>query len=494
MNKNTYEEWQREILEASTRARKNSNIKTFNGLHREQAARASYFSEMDKVVSKLGLSNPHESSALSIEPTHPVQKKHLDRAFDKLNISSTLRNNYNKSKLSLISLDMLHCYSPNSDAKRLIASGFKSPLYLLDPLYGFVYLPGKNRMKNHCLAIDTWSSHLKKMPTELSKKLWVNRSDNMLSGGAYSGRLLFKDLIPPEDDPIKLATPPVLYANSESELTGIIKELENSVKDSDFPNVELWFRGQSKDYQTPDRSILTQLGITPYSNIRESDLTPSLYRKYDDFLDTTDSYEELVIELAEWVYYANQTISNSDSITVNDKNSGVAAVNSAGLKSYQRGLLLQQYGAPSAYLDITHDHTVAAWFATRNCSMNDGQMVYKEHFWNSTDTDDWPTIYVFPLVKGVHPYLDLNSILAGSEAKRPERQKCGLLGGAGNLARNYCARYLGMKIKLGPGFKLSNPHSASDLFPTESEDTALRNLKQAGLGNNTRQFPLSELA
>jgi hypothetical protein len=492
MTENLYKEWKKLLLDAKNRSNKVSNINAFKGIHREQAARASYFIEMDKAICQLGLSNPHESSALSIEPAHPVQDQHLEKAFDNLRISSVLKQKYKDCKLSLISLEMLHRYSPNSDAKKIIASGFKSPLYLLDPLYGFVYLPKNDKIYNHCFAIDIWSSHLKSMPDQLSKELWKKRADNMLSGGALAGRLLFKDLIPKEDDPLKLSTPPVLQANSEAELREIIQELERSIES--IPNVKLWFRGQNKDFLTPDRSVLTRLGITPYSNIKDSDFTPSLYRRYDNFIDSTDKFEELVLELAEWVHYANQVISNNNESMLNDQFAGVAAVNEIGLGSYKRGLLLQQYGAPSAYLDITHDHSVATWFATRKCTMTDGKMTYSEHSWSGTNPDEWPTIYVFPLVKGLHPYLDLNSILTDSGAERAERQKCGLLGGAGNLARNYCARYLGMKIRLSPSFKILTPYNAEDLFPSESEDSVLRTLKQTNLTNKKRHFPLSELA
>jgi hypothetical protein len=492
MTENLYSEWMNLLFDAKNRSNKVENIRAFKGIHREQAARASYFTEMDKVIGQLGLSNPHESSALSLEPTHPVQNHHLGRAFDNLRISSVIQQNYKDCKLSLISLEMLRRYSPKSDAKRIIASGFNSPLYLLDPLYGFVYLPKKDKIYNHCFAIDIWSSHINSMPAQLSKELWKNRADNMLFGGAFAGRFLFKDLIPQENDPLKLPTPPVIQVNSEAELRDIIRELESSVENT--PNVELWFRGQNKDYQTPDRSVLTQLGITPYSNIIESDFTPSLYRSYDNFTDSTDKYEELVLELAEWVHHANQVLPNKNESIVNDRVVGVATVDGIGLGSYQRGLLLQQYGAPSAYLDITHAPSIAAWFATRKCTMNDGKMIYSEHSWSGTSPDEWPTIYVFPLVKDVHPYLDLNSIFTNRGAERAERQKCGLLGGAGNLARNYCARYLGMKIRLGPNFKISSPYSAEDLFPPESEDSVLKILKETNLKNTKRHFPLSELA
>ncbi|WP_152529028.1 hypothetical protein [Stutzerimonas azotifigens] len=487
-----HEEWKTALLEAKNAASRASSIRGFKGLHKEQAARASYFTELAKVIKSLGLSNPHEKSALTIEPAHPVQSRYLDRAFEKLNINPIIRERHKDCRLSLVSLEMLRRYSPESDARKMMESGFQSPLYLLDPLYGFVYLPRNGKIHNHCLAIDVWSSHLKSMPVQLSEGLWKNRADDMLSGGAFAGRLLLKDLIPPETDPIKLASPPVLVVNSESELGDLIKVLKDSA--SNLPGVELWFRGQSQDYQTPDRSILTQLNITPYSNVRDSDFTPSLYRKYDEFLDCESHYEGLVLELAEWVYYAKQIIPSGSQANINTQAAGVAAVNASGLESYQRGLILQQYGAPSAYLDITREHTIAAWFATRKCIASNGKMEYKSHSWNERSSEDWPTIYVFPLVKGLHTYLDLNSILSGSGAKRPERQQCGLLGGAGNLARNYCARYLGVKIRLGPGFKISNAYDAGDLFPSESEDDVLKHLKQTCLANVNRRFSLSELA
>lgn len=487
-----YEEWKKELLEAKKRSGKQSNIRAFKGLHREQLERASYFSELSGVINKLGLSNPHERSALSIEPTHPVQEKHLDKAFDNLNITPLLRQTHRKNKLSLISLEMLRRYAPSSDAQIMISAGFNSPLYLLDPLYGFIHFPQNKKISNHCFAIDVWSAHLKSMPPQLSKKLWERRADNMLSGGAIAGRHLFNSLIPKENDPLKYSSPPVLQAGSEAELIDILKEIRNNA--DSVPGVEIWLRGQSRDYLTPDRSDLTGMGIAPYSNVRDSDFTPSLYRKYDDFLGSTDKYENLVLELAEWVHYANQIISLNGLSTTKSQVAGVAAINHRGLESYQKGLLLQQYGAPSAYLDITSDYTVAAWFATRKCTFSEGKMVYKEHLWHEKPPEEWPTIYIFPLIRGLHPYLDLTSIIADSKATRPERQKCGLLGGAGNLARNYCTRYLGMKIRLSPGFKLSNAYDASFLFPPASEDAVLQQLKESNLKNKNRNFILSELA
>ncbi|MCL1058843.1 hypothetical protein L2729_12710 [Shewanella gelidimarina] len=487
------EKWKLDISSAKEISKKCSKISPFKNLGYEQSHRASYFVEMSHVIKMLDLSNPYEKSALTLEPTHPVLPIHLEKSFDKLNISPVLRKNFKDSKLSLISLAMLKSYAPESDAKELISHGGKAPLYLLDPLYGFVFIPQKNRIGNHCFAIDLWSSHLKSMPEKLSAKLWENRADNMLSGGAFAGRLLFKDMIPEEPDPLKRSTPPIIHVNSESELNNLIDELRSSAKKME--GVELWFRGQSKDYLTPDRAELTKIGITAYSNIRDSDFTPSLYRKYDDFYGCTNNFEGLVLDLAEWVYHAKNIVSLESMNSKLPKINGVAAITNQGYSSYQQGLILQQYGAPSAYLDITSDHNVATWFATHSCSNNkNGKMVFNNYTSDSDNPDDWPTIFVFPLVKEVHPYLDLNAILSGSDALRPERQKCGLLGGSGNLARNYCARYLGLKIRLGPNFKLSNSLTASDLFPPESEDKALKLLKESGMADANRLFPLSELA
>jgi hypothetical protein len=367
---------------------------------------------------------------------------------------------------------MMERYSPNSDAKRMTAGPFRDPLYLLDPLYGFVFLLHDGRIRNHCLAIDIWSSHLESMPIELAKELWKNRADNMLSGGAFAGGLLFTDMLAPEPDPLKRSAAPVIYANSEKELRELVERLRVSA--SQHANAQLWFRGQTKDYLTPDRSELTRLWITPYSNIRESDFTPSLYRKYDNFLETTDSFEDLVLELAEWVHCAKLLIPRHTQRAVSSSAKGVATPKKDGITLYQRGLVLQQYGAPSAYLDITSDPTIAAWFATHSCS-GKGRMVVQSYSWSSSNSG-----------RLAH-FICLSAL-------RPARQKCGLLGGAGNLARNYCARYLGLKIRLGPSFRLSHPVSATHLFPPASEDRALASLKEHGLGDPKRHFILSELA
>lgn len=483
----------RELLITREKSQRSIYVSKFKSLPSEQAKRASYLSELSSFFTDLGLKNPHEKSALSIEPTHPVSSKYMGGAIEKMRLDPSICASFQQHKLSLISMDMLNVYSPGSDANSFNNSKYKAPLHLLDPLYGFAFFKDGNRIRNHCFAIDIWKSHLASMPQSLAKELWLNRADNMLSGGAFAGRLIFKDIIPPAQDSLERSTVPEICVSTESELLTLIQHLELQAKK--HSGVELWFRGQNKEYLTPDRLSIAELGVAPYSNIREADLTPSLYRNYDSHLDSLNEFDNMVIELAEWVYCANQVIPNRLTNNFSSPAKGVAAVNPVGLASYQRGLILQQYGAPSAYLDITRDVSIAAWFSTKNCIKDsNGKMVYQDYSWDGAMQESWPTIFVFPLIKGLHPFLDLASILKDFNFLRPKRQKCGLLGGAGNLARNYCARYIGMKIRLKPGFKLSTPATASTLFPPVSDDTSLARLQEMGLGESKRLFRLSELA
>jgi hypothetical protein len=492
MSHPTIEAWTSGIHHAKVRSAKSARLRKFSSLHKEQAHRAAYFCELAELIGTLGLRNAFERSALSVEPTHPVPPSRLASQISKLIGSRELGARQSELKLSLLSLSMVAAFAPDSDATKLLEKQFHSPLYLLDPLYGFVYFRQRDgKFHNHCFAIDFWQSRLRSMPIEVASDQWERRSDNMLSGGILAGRLLFSNIVPAESDNVRRSSAPEIAIHSESHLLEIISALQAGA--TKLPNVQLWFRGQSTDYQVPNRNELIKLGITPYSNIPESDLTPSLYRRYDAFLESVELFERLLLELAQWVDSANRLIPEDPLLSSAFTRSAPHALSSDGLTSFQRGLLLQQYGAPSAYLDITSDPLVAAWFATHRCKQNArGHLSFSRHTWNASDPSSWPTIFVFPLVNGAHPFLELSSILPNSVALRPHRQSCGLLGGAGNLARNYCARYLGLKLRLDPRFALTRPMHTSFLFPPDTEDAALAALKVAGFTSENRLYPLTE--
>lgn len=488
----TLESWKDALHQAKARSGKSARLSKFKSLHPEQAKRAAYFCELTELIGTLNLGNAFERSALSVEPTHPIPPTRLGDQISKLTGVKGIGSKHAGLKLSLLSLPMVAAFAPSSEAAWLSKGPLRSPLYLLDPLYGFGYFFQRDgKFHNHCFAIDFWQSRLKSMPPGLATKLWQNRSDNMLSGGAFSGRLLFSDLVPTEPEALRRSTVPEITVRSESHLLEIIAALQAGA--TKLPNVQLWFRGQRTDYQVPNRSELIKLGITPYSNIPESDFTPSLYRRYDGCLESIEQFEALLLELAQWADTASHLLPEEPLLVSEFAQNTPHALSAHGLTSFQRGLLLQQYGAPSAYLDITSDPFVAAWFATHRCAQNGGQLSFQRHTWETLDPSSWPTIFVFPLVKGAHPFLELSSILPNSTALRPHRQSCGLLGGAGNLARNYCARYLGLKLRLDPRFVLSRPMDASFLFPPDTEDAALAALKRAGFSSGYRQYPVTEV-
>lgn len=450
--------------------------------------RATYFTEVAKVIRGFGLSNAFEKTALSLEPPHPVPPSRINAELAKLPGLRGQGLDGAKTKLSLLSLRMLSAYSPTSQAT-VVAWHNPAPLYALDPQYGFGFFNRPNgTFDNHCFAIDFWQSRLNSMPVSLRNDLWKNRADNLLSGGVFSARTVFPGILPPARSDYERSIAPEILVRSQSHLEEIVSELTEAAKR--VPNLELWFRGQSRDYQTPNREAIIKLGLTPYSNIPESDFTPSLYRRYDEHLETLAGYDELLLELSQWVDAAQDLLPDANFLHGRFTEQNRHALPDIGLTTFQRGLLLQQYGAPSAYLDITSAPLTAAWFATNKCvQMKDGEWIFSNHKWSSENPVEWPTVFVFPLVEGVHPFLRLSSILPPDLALRPQRQSCGLLGGAGNLARNYCARYLGLKLRLSPEFALKDPDQKRFLVPSASEDHVLATLQARGFSNESRRYP-----
>jgi hypothetical protein len=108
-----------------------------------------------------------------------------------------------------------------------------------------------------------------------------------------------------------------------------------------------------------------------------------------------------------------------------------------------------------------------------------------------TPPSAWPVIYVFFLHATRHPVLDTSKILDNTDYLRPQVQKCGLLGGAGNLVRNYPARFIALRFRLGPGFASASLPPVQALFPPPSEDAGLRKLLELEAHPmNDRLFPV----
>ena len=74
------EKWAKQLLAIKDASGNSERLASFAGLTPEQASRASYFTEMAELIQVLGIANPHERTALSIEPTHPVSPAQIRSA------------------------------------------------------------------------------------------------------------------------------------------------------------------------------------------------------------------------------------------------------------------------------------------------------------------------------------------------------------------------------------------------------------------------------
>jgi len=160
------------------------------------------------------------------------------------------------------------------------------------------------------------------------------------------------------------------------------------------------------------------------------------------------------------------------------------------LQGFREMLLLQHYGCPTPYLDITHQTHIALWFALHKLtSVSEGKIKAERIRSIEGSPEEWPTIYIFLLDPSLHPVIDTSTILADSPFSRPKLQKCGLLGGAGSLARNYAARYIAIKLRLGHGFLAMELPETHKLFPKPSEDKGLEELlRLEGRYDNDKLF------
>ena len=86
-----------------------------------------------------------------------------------------------------------------------------------------------------------------------------------------------------------------------------------------------------------------------------------------------------------------------------------------GTTSYRQGLVLQHYGFPTGWLDITCDPKVAFWFALTDLTWTPDGYNASHVNWQDSDRGKWPTVFVFPLVEGAHTFLPTERILSNAD-------------------------------------------------------------------------------
>ena len=119
----------------------------------------------------------------------------------------------------------------------------------------------------------------------------------------------------------------------------------------------------------------------------------------------------------------------------------------------RRNLILQHYGAPTPFVDVTHDIRVAEWFALNQISVQESGLSTSGMVASPFRAS---AIFVFLALDGLAPIVDTERLTTPEESLRPHRQACAGLGGAGNLYRNAVSRFIGLKIKFADSFRPSD--------------------------------------
>jgi hypothetical protein len=471
----------------------------FSELGREAVIkRAAYFKEVALAISSDFL-NVYEPNYLTLEVPHPYKTQEIQRELDLLGYASDPPDELTSAGLSL--LTPVLCTSYDSTGLGLAAlmgdMGLKEKNYLFDPYYGAVHVVLPNRVQ--CLPIISvqWFQYVKTLSPSIRDDRLAHPQD-AFGQGINLAVDMFSSALPP--GAYSTAEVPCVTVETERDYLLLMENLRRLSERSN-KNVELWFRGQGTDHLMPERRHIASRGIAVYSSVRDSSLVPGFYRDLDKFTDSINRYEQFAVCIGKWfssadkIFGPNFTLRgeqppiNAPANLWDDNWETRASIyDNQGtlvhdyIKDYhldtqrlQRGLLLQHYGCPTPFLDITRNPSVALWFALNECERSGGILRYSATEWKS-DPGSWPTVYVFPLIRGVHPFLDSESILRETDALRPMRQQCGLLGGAGNLARNYPARYIALKVRIAPGFESRVATVAEDLFPGPDEDGLLKKL------------------
>jgi hypothetical protein len=496
----------------------------------ELIRRAAYYRALGRHLDMLGLQSPLEPDLPAAQPFHPLDSARVATKLGELGFDADVAAELVRAGVSVASRRMVrgarwHDDGEDSFADQVLAN-FPADMGAVDPLYGVALWRHGRHTANRTFAIGTLARRIEAVaPERRGQALRGPLQDLMLGEGVSTGRELFAGCLHAGARRAYERHQVAEYTVQDlRQFHRLIDRLSAAVaSNGDFHNAHLWFRGQTADYLIPDRAALARAGVLPYSLAPESSIVPSLYRVIDAQTDSPESFHRLVHHLGDWALSADLLVTSTTvppvpppppgtTTRVSYFSGGAAAAASVapgpgilavhehldaegnvvqrverdldpGRRLAERGLALQHYGCKTSWVDITKDPAVALWFALHDLvappGAPRGALTARARLpWSDTDPSRWPTIFVFVLTPSRHPVLDTEALLAPSGALRPERQRCGLLGGAANLLRNFGARLIALKIRLAPSFDGGQMPPASYYFPDPSEDAVLGTLQR----------------
>lgn len=388
---------------------------------------------------------------------------------------------------------------------------------LVDPYYGTFIHPKDGGILEICFILQWLVRYKKHLPNHIFSE-YRRRPAIVLDDGLELARHFIKNRISKEvDAQIDAMSIPEVLVNSVKEYHDTLMALCGCFIGS---NCQLWFRGQNQDFMEPDPAeLLREPQFLNYRQVRTTLLVPSLYRRAAYLWGTLDGLEKYVQSLGTWLTAAKAVLGDasidrdngevspwespdhsgaakfSTTMSVQDGEQWVTTTTDHHLEHdyHRKSLLLQHYGYPTQYLDITNQRDVALFFATRRFKFSGVKSSF-ETIAGDPQRVEAPVVYFFALNPDLHNFIrhqDL-SMGGGFENLRARRQFCAVLGGSGLLARNYCARYLVAKVRLN-----FNPAEAvfdfsdHDLFPDAQHDKLFAELlKIESLQDANNQFQL----
>jgi len=512
----------------------NSTEPWLERIDRRYRARAEYFLEFRGTFAELG-AMPGELR-LSIEPLHPLPLGDVDLFVrDQLKSFGVAEPN-NKTGLTAISRALLDLYYPTAELlSEQDVKGAKGDLFLFDPLVGFVIWAGEERPHNSWLGNKLDLITLADQIEPLRSLLVQSPSDHFSLGTSLLRRLVGPLLTKRRQIELDSAGITTTTVTSQKDLEDLAADLKNACATSRL-NLSAVFRGQTTEYLLPDRTQLVTTMVCPYSDVRDHSVVPSLYRHIDRHLDKLTDFRDFAAHLLDWglwsdlvfgdpvsyqtldgqpyvpkevppdskatfeLYFSGdsgssriaQDLGPSTKWTITDAAGNLLdeyiKLHRPGFDTVRRNLILQHYGAPTPFVDVTHDILIAEWFALNRVTIGaDGLStsgMVEAPF-------DEPIIYVFLVLDGLTPFVNTEELVTPEQSLRPHRQACALLGGPGNLYRNAISRFIALKIKFSARFEPKGMPTFRHLFPGPDEDNTLKRLlKYYETPDNTRLFPV----
>lgn len=262
---------------------------------------------------------------------------------------------------------------------------------------------------------------------------------------------------------------------------------------ADAMGLQMWLRGQPRHYPMPDVRDLAKRGLCPVRGVLDASQVPSMYRNVNARLEEPREYCRWLVQILSYYLFLRETLALPTAVArASDQEPrellggawswGTApeftirrAIDGEVYEyadthfvhgQVQAALFLQHYGIESNILDVTRDTDVALFFAQNEIA--DGRYI--------PATNGSSVIYVFLLDPELDRVASTSDLLNGLDVLRPLRQKCGVLGGASLIARNFCARFIAVRLTLEARIDTTGV-SSEYLFPNPSEDRVLFNLQ-----------------